>query len=274
MEFLALFKLLHIFAISLGALACAMLMLRLCAGGSPALGRWQFMRNLRVFSYAMLTGLLLLAFSAGGLFSYSLLATSSLPPNEFMILRIASLVSMSLCTALLHVYVIPWQVPNANVPAAAERPLTHTAALALAASAILVSWVMWGLSGLPEGAVHGLSVSGVMAGAAGLIVIIWCLLAATVIANRFASKLLVPPHVAIPVNGALAKTTPVAVATAGRLAQPRPTRFRSLAAVPQRTGHLLAPVEGGAAAGNVRGRQQVDVAVVAFPAGIAAPHER
>ncbi len=191
-----------------------MLMLRLCVGDRVRWARWQITQDLRTFSYTMLGGVLLFALSAGALFIHDFLTTSDLPGKNFMVLRIASFVSIALCTALLHVYLIPRQT--------VERPLAHTVALALAASVILVSWVIWLL---PAG---DLTVMQVLAAAGGLTLIIWLVLAAFVIGHRYGPPLFAPRKVA-PGAGApvRARREPRVDVTPSMRMAPRPARSRT-----------------------------------------------
>jgi hypothetical protein len=184
MEFLALLKLIHILGIAAGTAACLMLMLRLCIGGRAALAPGHVMRNLRIFSYTMLAGVLVLSFSAGALFVHNLLTTSALPANGIMGLRSASLASIAVCTALLHVYLLPYRAIDADAPEGHEKPLAQAALLALATSATLVSWVMWMLSGLSAGELKELTVMHLTAVAVALTLVIWSVVIAFVIGNR------------------------------------------------------------------------------------------
>ncbi len=103
------------------------------------------------FSQAMAVeaaGLLLFAFSSGGLFALQFITSNTLPPPALLVLRIALLVILSCSVVFLLVIARPWLMNARPMLLSRELGPHQMLAMSLAFASFAAAWIAWVVAGM------------------------------------------------------------------------------------------------------------------------------
>lgn len=184
MEFQSVISLFHIASVTIAVCAFFVFLRQLGTKTLAANRRAAQCFSVKLTSYTMLLGVLLICLSAGALLSYSILTTSELPPMELLVLRAGSLCGILVSTVFLHVSAMPMlkHASGGNIVDTASA--ASILACAMAASFAIPCWILWVLSGTHATEIQQLDIKSIVPAAAALVLVLWIILSLFLLGER------------------------------------------------------------------------------------------
>jgi hypothetical protein len=174
MEFQSVISLLHFASVAIAVCAFFVFLRQLGTKTLAANRRAALCFSVKLTSYTVLLGVLLICLSAGALLSYGILTTSELPPMDLLILRAGALSGILVSTAFLHVSAMPM------LKRASGGNIVDTAS----AASVLACWILWVLSGTHADEIHKLDVMAIVPAASALVLVLWIILSLFLLGER------------------------------------------------------------------------------------------
>ncbi len=189
MNFQSVLVLLHIAALALAMSSFLVLLRQLGTRTLSEAKRTTIRFNLRITSYTMLIGVLLVCFTSGALLCHQLLMTSALPPLTLLAIRVVSLIGATGASIFLHTLTMPMLKLSQGRKIVDAAPAANILACTLAASLAILSWAILLLSSTHPVELQSWRPAVVMPALSIILAILWIILSASLLGERSIKEL-------------------------------------------------------------------------------------
>ncbi len=184
MNFQTVLVFLHILSLATAIASFLILLRQLGMRTLSEAGRAANRFNVRITSYTMLLGLLLVCFSSGALLCYALLNTSKLPNISLLAIRGLSLTGAAVGCVFLHTRTIPLLGQSAGRKIVDSASASNILAATLSASFAILCWVIFLVSLAAPHELEQWSAGLALPASAFIILILWAMLSACLLGER------------------------------------------------------------------------------------------
>jgi hypothetical protein len=184
MNFQSVLVFLHILSLALAMASFLILLRQLGTRTLSEAGRASIRFNVRITSYAMLLGLLLVCFSSGALLCYDLLLTSELPKPALLAIRSLSLMGATMSCVFLHTKTTPLLRNSSGRKIVDSASSSSILAATLSASFAILCWAIFMLALTKPLELQSWRAGTILPALAFIILIMWSILSACLLGER------------------------------------------------------------------------------------------
>jgi hypothetical protein len=184
MNFQSVLVFLHLLSLAVAIASFLILLRQLGMRTLSEAGRTANRFNVRITSYTMLLGLLLVCFASGALLCYELLHTSRLPNVSLLITRGLSLAGAAVGCVFLHTKTIPLLRQSAGRKIVDSASASNILAATLSASFAILCWAIFLVALAAPHELDHWSAGLALPASAFIVMILWAMLSACLLGER------------------------------------------------------------------------------------------